>query len=234
MNQRNDFEEFPREEVEAFARKISNFGAILIAVAIIGVCFAIAKIDDMTIKIIVAAISGIIGIVGAFIMIIVAIGLKGEGAAQKNNFFLYNKKKKQDMPLSELTVPEIRERLTAFMASFKHRGKLYIGDLFDERQRIPEHFKILFCYELLCEIGDERGADPEIFLSFGHECGEIFYRYLSKNGDHELGLKVKTFILDFGEGKENVAEFKSFILSKKQYLEEKMLDYTLNNIKKFG
>ena len=232
MSQRNNFEEIPREEVEAFARKVSNFGAILIAAAIIGVCFAIAKIDDMTIKIIVAAISAVIGIVGAFIMIVVAIGLKEEG--RKYNFFLYNKKKKQDMSVSELTISEIRGRLMAYMTSFKHRGKLYIGDLFDERQRIPEHFKILFCYELLCEIGDTKGADPEMFLSFGHECGEIFYRYLSQNGDHELGLKIKTFILEFGEGKENAQEFKNFIISKKQYLEEKMLDYTLNNIKKFG
>ena len=232
MNQNNNFDDIPREFIETMSRRLSNVGAILIGAAIIGICFAIARMDNEGIKVAIIAGAGIVGVAGIFLMIIAYVG--ASETRNKHNFFLYNKKKKQDMAIGELTVSEIRNRLTSFMASYKHRGKLYIGDLFDERQMIPEHFKILFCYELLCEIGDEKGADPEVFLSFGHECGEIFYRYLSKNGDHELGLKIKTYILEFGEGKENVDEFKGFILSKKQYLEEKMLNYTVDNIQKFG
>ena len=232
MNQNNNFDDIPKDFLETISRRISNFGAILIAAAIIGVCFAIAKIDQEVAKIAVIVFSSLVGVVGVFLMIIAAVG--ASESEPRHNFFLYNKKKKQDMAINELTVSLIREKLAAFMASFKHRGKLYIGDLFDERQRIPEPVKILFCYELLCEIGDDKGADPAIFLSFGHECGEIFYKYLAENGDHELGLKIKTYILEFGEGKENVQEFKGYILSKKQYLEAKMLQFTVNNIQKFG
>ena len=222
MNQNNNFDDIPKEFIETMSRRLSNVGAILIAAAIIG----------EGIKIAIIAFSCIVGIAGLFLMIIANVG--ASEAKNRHNFFLYNRKKKADMAIGELTVPEIRNRLAAFMASFKHRGKLYVGDLFDERQRIPEPFKILFCYELLCEMGDENGADPATFLSFGNECGEIFYRYLAENGDHELGLKIKTYILEFGEGKENVDEFKGFILSKKQYLEEKMLQFTVENIQKFG
>ncbi len=232
MNQNNNFDDIPKDFIETMSRRLSNIGAILIGAAIIGICFAIARMDNEVIKVAIILFSSLVGALGIFLMIIAYVG--ASEIRNKHNFFLYNKKKKQDMAIGELTVPEIRNRLTSFMASFKHRGKLYIGDLFDERQRISEPFKILFCYELLCEIGDERGADPATFLSFGHECGEIFYRYLAKNGDHELGLKIKTYILEFSEGKENVDEFKGFILSKKQYLEEKMLNYTVENIKKFG
>ena len=204
----------------------------MIGAAIIGVCFAIAKMDNEVAKVAIIVFSGVVALIGVFLMIIAFVG--ANELRDKHNFVLYNKKKKQDIAIGELTISEIRSRLTAFMSSFKHRGKLYVGDLFDDRQRIPEPFKVLFCYELLCEIGDDKGADPEVFLSFGHECGEIFYNYLAKNGDHELGLKIKTYILEFGEGKKNVDEFKGFILSKKQYLEEKMLNYTVENIKKFG
>lgn len=232
MNQNNNFDDIPKEFIETMSRRLSNIGAILIGAAVIGVCFAIARMENEVVKVAIIALSGLVGVLGIFLMIVAYVG--SSEIRNKHNFFLYNKKKKQDMAIGELTISEIRNRLTAFMSSFKHRGKLYVGDLFDERQRIPEPFKILFCYELLCEIGDNKGADPEVFLSFGHECGEIFYRYLSKNGDHELGLKIKTYILEFGEGKENVDEFKGFILSKKQYLEEKMLNYTVENIKKFG
>ena len=232
MNQNNNFDDIPKEFIETMSRRLSNVGAILIGAAIIGICFAIARMDNEGIKVAIIAGAGIVGVAGIFLMIIAYVG--ASEVRNKHNFFLYNKKKKQDMAIGELTVSEIRSRLTALMASYKHRGKLYIGDLFDERQRIPEPYKTLFCYEILCEIGDERGADPAVFLSFGHECGEIFYRYLAQNGDHEIGLKIKTYILEFGEGKENAEEFKGFILSKKQYLEEKMLNYTVNNIQKFG
>ena len=232
MNQNNNFDDIPKEFIETMSRRLSNVGAILIGAAIIGICFAIARMDNEVIKIAIILFSCLVGALGIFLIIIACVG--ASEIRPKHNFFLYNKKKKQDMAIGELTISEIRNRLTAFMSSFKHRGKLYVGDLFDERQRIPEHFKILFCYELLCEIGDERGADPEVFLSFGHECGEIFYKYLAENGDHELGLKIKTYILEFGEGKENVQEFKDFILAKKQYLEAKMLQFTVNNIQKFG
>ena len=232
MNQNNNFDDIPKEFIETMSRRLSNVGAILIGAAIIGICFAIARMDNEGIKVAIIAFSGIVGAIGIFLMIIAYVG--ASEMRNKHNFFLYNKKKKQDMAIGELTVSEIRNRLTAFMSSYKHRGKLYIGDLFDERQRIPEPYKTLFCYEILCEIGDERGADPAVFLSFGHECGEIFYRYLAQNGDHEIGLKIKTYILEFGEGKENVQEFKDFILAKKQYLEAKMLQFTVNNIQKFS
>lgn len=228
----NNLDDIPKDALETIARRISNFGAILIAAAIIGVCFAIAKLDDEVMRVAVIIISALVGIVGIFLMIVATVGSKNENP--KHNFFLYDKKKKQDIALSELTVPLIRERLYNFMSSFKHRGKLYIGDLFDARMRIPEHFKTLFCYEILCEIGEAQGTDPKLFLSFGHECADVFYRYLAFNGDHELALRLKTFIIEFSEGKENSEEFASFLSSKKEYMEEKMLDFTVKNIKKFG
>lgn len=232
MNQNNNLEEIPREELEKISRRISNVGAVLIAVAIIGVCFAIAKVDDLTIKIIVAVVACCIGAIGAFLMIIAAVGSREAG--REDNFFLYNKKTKTNIDVSELTVSEVRGRLTSLMASYKHRGKLYIGDLFDERMRIPEHFKPLFCYELLCELSDENGADAEAFLSFGNECAEVFIKYLSQSGDYEIAAKVRGYILDFSNGKKNADEFREYISSKKTFLEERMLRYAVNNIKKFG
>ena len=232
MNQHNNFEDIPKEELEKVSRRVSNFGAILIAAAIIGFCFAIAKVDDLTFKIIIAVVAVIVGIVGAFIMIVVAVASKD--FRSQNNFFLYNKKTKTNSDVSELTVAEVRGRITSLMASYKHRGKLYIGDLFDERMRIPEHFKPLFCYELLCELSDENSADAEAFLSFGNECAEVFTKYLSQSGDYELAMKIRGFILDFAGGKKNVEEFKEYVTSKRDFIESRMLQYATSNIKKFG
>lgn len=228
----NNLDDIPKEALETMARRMSNFGAILIGVAIIGICFAIAKLEGEFIRIAVIVLAGLVGIVGIFLMIIAAVGIRNE--FPKHNFFLYDKKAKKDIAPSELTVSLVRERISLFMSSFKRRGKLYIGDLFDPRMRISDPFKTLFCYEILCEIGEKSGADPATFLSFGLECADTFYTYLAFNGDHELALKLKSFILDFSEGHENAEEFASFLSSKKEYMEEKMLDFTVKNIKKFG
>ena len=142
MNQNNNFDDIPKEFIETMSRRLSNVGAILIGAAIIGICFAIARMDNEVIKIAIILFSCLVGALGIFLIIIACVG--ASEIRPKHNFFLYNKKKKQDMAIGELTISEIRNRLTAFMSSFKHRGKLYVGDLFDERQRIPEHFKKLF------------------------------------------------------------------------------------------
>ena len=212
--------------------KIIRFGAILVAVGIIVGCFAYTKAEPTALKIALFIVAGFLFLFGAFIIFVIAVGSRLE--AKKNNIFLYDKKKKQDIPVSELTIDDVRSRIVAYMGAFKYRGKLYIGDLFDEKyESIPEAIKPLFCYELLCEIG-EHSADAEVFLSFGYECAEIFSKYLSQNGDYELALKVKSYILDFSEGNRNTQEFRDFLVSQKQLLEEKMLNYTVENIEKFG
>lgn len=230
MNQNDNFDNLTPEEKAAATDKITRFGAILLALGIILYCFSIAKLEEGLARFAASLFACLLGGVGIFIIVVVILGSKAD--KNRRNFFLYDKKKKQDIAVSELKISEIRGRLTDFMAAFKFRGKLYIGDLFDERNRIPEHFKILFCYELLCEISENR-ADAEIFLSFGKECADIFSEYLTKNGDGELAMKIRAYILDFSDGDKKTEEFRELIVSQKESLEEKMLSYTVKNIEKF-
>ena len=230
MNQNDNFDNLTPEEKAAATDKIARFGAILLALGIILYCFSIAKLEEGFARFAASLFACLLGGIGIFIIVVVILGSKADKS--RRNFFLYDKKKKQDIAVSELKISEIRGRLTDFMAAFKFRGKLYIGDLFDERNRIPEHFKILFCYELLCEISENR-ADAEIFLSFGKECADIFSEYLTKNGDGELAMKIRAYILDFSDGDKKTEEFRELIVSQKESLEEKMLSYTVKNIEKF-
>lgn len=231
MNQNDNFDNLTPEERAAATDKIARFGAILLALGIILYCFAIAKLEEGFARFVVSLFACLLGGVGIFIIVVVILGSRADKS--KRNFFLYDKKKKQDIAVSELKISEIRGRLTDFMAAFKFRGKLYIGDLFDDKNRIPEHFKILFCYELLCEISENR-ADAEIFLSFGKDCADIFSEYLTKNGDGELAMRIRAYILDFSDGNNKTEEFRDLIVSQKESLEEKMLSYTVKNIEKFG
>ena len=221
-----------REKNDEVGARIIRFGAILIAAAIVLGCYAYTKVEETMGRIGLFVLAGFLLIVGAFIIFVVAVGSRLE--RQKYNFFLYDRKARQDMPLEELTVEEIRRRLVELMSAFRYRGKLYIGDLFDERYTsVPEAIKPLFCYELLLQIC-EKPSDSLLFLSYGDECGEIFDKFLTVSGDLELALNIKDYIGAFSEENDNSEEFLAFLLAKKQYIEEKMLDYTKDNIEKFG
>lgn len=228
----NDQNNQNNPSIEEIGEKVIRFGAILIAAAIILFCFAYTKIESPLLQMLAFGLSTLLGCVGIFIIVVIAVGMRAE--KHKTNFFLYDKKKRKNIDPCELTVAEIRKRLEEFMSSFKHRGKLYIGDLFDERRHIPEHFKPLFCYEVLCQLAEGSNSQAETFLSFGFECAEVFSKYLSQNADYELASKIKTYIAEYSDGERKAEGFCSYISEQKQSIEEKMLNYTVTNIERFG
>ena len=200
--------------------KIIRICSVMIAVAIVLACFSYTKVDPGVAQIALYVLAGIIAIIGGFVIFVVAYGTHIE--KQKRNFFLYDRKLKKDIPMDDLTVARVRERLVMHMSLFRHKGKLYIGDLFDSKTMIaPEILKPLFCYELLCEIADENGANASVFLSFGVECAEIFSKYLASNDDHELALKIKGYFFAYANDKTVSGEFREYIVSKKEHIEAK-------------
>jgi hypothetical protein len=177
--------------------------------------------------------------IASFISALAAVFIAGAislGREEKNrkNFFLYDRKKKKEIEISALTLKDVRDRLIDFMSIFKRRGKLYIADLFDENPNIPEHFKPLFCYEILYELASDEGMDASAFLNFGGECADVFSKYLRENGDYELANKLRSFILEHSEENNNTESFKEYIKTKKEHISEKMLGYARQNIEKFN
>jgi len=215
----------------AINARIIRFGSVLVALSIILVCFAMAKIDNLFFKVLLNVVAGVVGCFGLFLIITVIVGIRMSKV--DSNFFLYDKKKKTNIPVGELTVKEIRSRLFSLMSVFRYKGRLYIGDLFSDERSIPDVFKTLFCYELLCELSEDSMLEAEKFLSFGDECGDIFFKYLSLNSDYELAEDIRSYIRDYSDGKSGVEEFHQYIIAKKQSFETKMLDYTVENIDSF-
>ena len=233
MEQNNKNTQEQKEAAKDAISKLIRIASVMIAIAIVGVCFAYTKLDGAGIgQIVVYAVSALLALLGAFVIFVMAYGTHLD--KHRNNLFLYDKKTKKDIPVSELTVDRIRERLVMQMAVFKRGGKLYVGDLFESRViMVPEAIKTLFCYELLCEIADEKGADPSVFLSFGAECADIFTKYLGANNDHELALKIKGYFFAYADDKSVAEEFCEYVKSKKEHLQQSMLDFTVKNIEKF-
>ncbi len=212
--------------------KIIKLASVGIGASVILACYSYTRVEDVFRQLLLYVLSSVICIIAALLI----MGAVAIGRAEKNrhNFFLYNRKNKAEMPIASLTVKEIRERLLEFMSIFKRRGKLYVGDLFEENPNIPEQFKPLFCYEILYELAAEDGIDAVAFLGFGGECAEIFTKYLRENEDYELATKLRSFILDFSTENNNSESFREYMRTKKEHIEEKMLKYTVKNIEKFN
>ncbi|MBQ8409734.1 MAG: hypothetical protein IJY39_12820 [Clostridia bacterium] len=230
MNPNDNNDRLPENVSAEINDKITRFGAILIAVAIILFCFSYTKITQSFLQIVLYVLSGLLAAIGLFIITVITLGARME--KHKTNFFLYNKKTKQTIPPAELTVQEARQRITEYMSAFKRRGKLYVGELFDIPM-IPEYFKPLFCYELLCQIAEEGEEKAELFLSYGAECSEIFAKYLMQTDDYELARLIRGYVHEFSEKREIKHSFAGYLHEHKAQLEEKMLRYIVDNIDKF-
>lgn len=225
-----------KKEISAEMRREARIGIVKIAsvgiaIAIVLACYSYTKVVDSLTRMTLYIVASLIAAV-AMLFIMGAIALS-RAEKNKKNFFLYDRKKKADIPLSDLTVKIVRDKLLDFMSIFRRRGKLYIADLFDENPNIPESFKPLFCYEILYELACDEGIDANAFLSFGGECADVFSKYLRENEDFELATKLRSFIMEHSKENNNTESFKEYIKTKKEHISEKMLAYALKNIEKF-
>ena len=124
QNNKNSIER--KDNSKDAVSKLIRIASVLIAIAIVGICFAYTKLDGTGIgQIAMYVISALLALFGAFIIFIMAYGTHLD--KHRSNLFLYDKKIKKEIPVSELTVERIRERLVMQMSLFKRGGKLYVG-----------------------------------------------------------------------------------------------------------
>ena len=233
MDQNKNDKEKARADMMADARmKLIKIASVGIAGAIVLACYAYTKIEEALLQTVLFGAASFIAVVSGLIILgTVSIGREQKS---KRNFFLYDRKSKKEIDKSDLTLPIVRERVREFMGIFKRRGKLYVGELFDNNPHIPESFRTLFCYEILCELAaGEGGVDTKTFLSFGRECADIFVRYLRENRDYELATGINSYFCEFSPENNNSESFKEYLVAQKKHIEEKMLSYAVENIEKF-
>ncbi len=231
-NNKQQNEDLRDEQVREAIIKINKIAAVLIAVAIVAACFAFTKVSSEVVQMIIYWISTGLCVM-ASVLFVISISVK-KAQKSRHNFFLYDPKKKIEVDVKDLSFDTARQRTCEFMSIFKRRGKLYVGDLLGESSTVPEHFKPLFCYELLYELAIDDGIDTELFLSLGGECASVFAKYLRQNEDYDLANNIYSFLVDFEKGNLRTAEFKEYIGSKGNHIQEKTMKYIADNIEKFN
>ena len=233
MDQNQRDKEKARAAAMAEARmKLIKIASVGVAGAIVLACYSYTQIEDAILQTVLYGAASLVAVVSG--LIILGTVSLGREMGSGRNFFLYDHRQKKDIAVKDLTLDRVRTKLREFMSVFKHKGKLYVGELFDDNPHIPEHFKPLFCYEILCELASgDGGVDANAFLGFGRECADIFSKYLRENRDYELATALNGFFCDYSPENNNSESFRQYLKTQKEHIEEKMLSYTVENIEKF-
>lgn len=216
-----------RRDVE---RKIIRIAVVLIAIAILSACFALVKIPQSFVRVIVLGLAAFPLAIALFLIYIVILG--HAAGRQKRNFFLYDRNRGENIPTEELTVERISDCLVRYMALFRQGKQLYLSALFDASGGAPEVFKPLFCYQLLGMLsGNAEDAQLRAFLGCGKELADAFSTYLTAAGENALGRDLQAYIAAFDGN--DVTPFRNYLREKGDYLAERMLSYTKEHIHDF-
>ena len=201
--------------------------AVLVAITVILVAGAFAWTNALWGRVLLLCCAAI-----PFLLALLCVYLIFLAHSQREcNYFLYDRKRRGNMPPEELTVDHVSDRVVQYMLLFRHGKELYLSSLFDEDGGAPEVFKPLFCYQLLGMMSVcEEDSRWQGFLDGGKELADAFSTYLAQADEEELGRRVQYYI-DQSEGA--VGEFRAYLREQSEYLAERMLEYTRRHIREF-
>lgn len=209
-----------------------RIACVLFAVAVVAICFGAVRVESIPVRI--AIFTGAIFFILLGALFAFAAWYSKYSKTHKKNYFLYDKKRKGDRDLGELDFEYIRAKIIDYMSLFMHGKRLYVGEMFVNTPWTVEAMKPLLCYELLYELSVKGSTeDCRMFLGYGAECSAIFSKHLMEVGDFELSGQVAQFFADFTGDTEAAEKFSEYMISKKKYIEEKVIEYTRKNIDKF-
>ena len=209
-------------------RIILRSAAVLTAVSVIFIAFALTKVESLLWKILWVAVAAVPFVLALLLIYLVILAHRRRDC----NYFLYDYRRKANMPLEELTVDHVSDCLVRYMMLFRKGKELYLASLFDEAGGAPEAFKPLFCYQILGMMSVcEEDLRWKNFVAGGKELADAFSTYLSQAGEEEMSRRMQYFIAQGMAG--NTEEFRSYLREKSDYLAERMLEYTKAHIREF-
>ena len=202
----------------------------LTALSVICTCFALVKLPLGIGRILLLCLAALPLALAIFLLYL--LWLARRTAKGEHNFFLYDRHKRKNMPLEELTFQQVSDRLVSYMALFRRGKRLYLAALFDEEGGAPESFKPLFCYQLLGMLSvSEDDSQLCAFLHCGKELADALSTYLTLAGEEKMSRELQVLIAQFDGS--DITPFRTYLRQNSDYLAEHMLAYTKENIRQF-
>lgn len=157
------------------------------------------------------------------------------GNDEQANFFLYDSKKKANMPIDALSFDIVDRKMTYIMTRLVSSApEVWSKNVFEGNDEIfgdDDAFKPLVAYKMLFDLG-ARGNDEmwARYLAADHSVINAVVSALEINGDAELGKAFK-FLHSNSSGESERTQ--KFLADNLKYLQNKMLKYVKSNIERF-
>lgn len=204
---------------------------VLVVVGILVFIF-LAGDSDGWLKGVFIAFGIVIILIGCVLLMLAALF----GEAEKANFFLYDSKKKANIPLDELDFNLINRKMTYVMTTLaSSAAAAWKENVFSEDKDVfadgDDAFVPLVAYKMLYDLCER--ANDEVWQSYVDADAtvvEAVAAAVELNGDHDLG-KAFRFLHDNADGDHERTE--KFLTDNKKYIQNKMLKYVKTNIDRF-
>ena len=152
------------------------------------------------------------------------------------NFFLYDRKKKRNIPVEKLTFKTVNERMTFMLTSLVDTPeKLWCGDVLlfgTEKFGYKSVYKPLVAYKMLLELGSQ-GPDSgywNYLKQAPQENLNAMFDALTRAGEKQL---VEALRLLLERTDDDYAKVKEFLRKNLGYIRGKMLSYVVKHIEYF-
>ena len=174
-----------------------------------------------------------------FVIAVVSLAAAGELAfilwfsdgGEEPNFFLFDRARKRNISAEELTDKLINDRMMEFFAGYaSSEGKLWTSGAL-ERAQMEAQYKPAVAYKLFYDLAViDKEAGWKCFDTASVATIEFICQGLEANGDVDMAGYIRQFK---NTQPINMAQFRQFIVSNKDYFGAKLCMYVRENVSKF-
>ena len=157
------------------------------------------------------------------------------GAAEQENFFLYDSHTKTNITPDELDFDRINRKMTQVMAALTTKAaQVWTENIFENDNEVFEEddsFIPLVAYKILYDLHDKANDSVwNLYLIADASIIDSIVKALEQNEDYELGKAFK-FLHSNAAGSYERTE--KFLSDNKRYIQSKMVKYVKANINRF-
>ena len=202
---------------------VSLIGAILLlAIAVPHANATYKRVLEVIVSILLIAMAGLIGYY---------LWLTKDS---EPNFFLFDRVKKRNIPVEELTFQTVNERMNVYLNKVSESVEaLWLGEVFESERKLGYRkvYRPLLAYKMLYDLGDKNLDDYwDFLLNAPATTVEAICNALAQGGEVEM---VKAFRFLMANYRENPAKIKDFIIGNLRYIRGRMLGYIKKHIELF-
>ena len=175
---------------------------------------------------------GIVLIVLGCSLLLMAAAL---GESEKANFFLYDSKKKINIPVDELDFAKVDKKMTMVMMELSSSvSEAWTTNVFVEDNEVfdgDDAFVPLVAYKMLYDLCEHPNESTwNLYLMADASIIDALVAALELNGDNDLGDALRFLHKNAAGSYERTAKF---LVDNKKYIQNKMVKYVKANINRF-